>query len=253
MSKFQKKIETNSSVRLHRTGTLCILAMIVVLMIIFCFSIYNIILWQQDSDKINNIMKEVISSFDSNEISKLKSKNADTIGWIKVPETKIDYPIVQTKDNDYYLTNSFDKKSNQAGWIFVDYRNNIKDFDDNTIIYGHGLVNGLMFGSLKNTLEKNWQANIQKQNIIFNTEAQITQWQIFSVYHIKTTDDYLEYSFNNSDEFNKFISLINNRSAYDFKNKPNQDDKILTLSTCFNDSERIVVHAKLVKQEPNNH
>ena len=71
----------------------------------------------------------------------LKSINPDTVGWIKVPGTKINYPFVHTKDNEYYLKHTFDKTSNKKGWVFLDYRNNIDNLSKNTILYAHGLVN----------------------------------------------------------------------------------------------------------------
>ena len=97
------------------------------------------------------------------DINKLKTFNLDTIGFIKVMGTNINYPFVQSTDNDYYLNRSYDKTYNNAGWIFLDYRNN--EFNDkNTIIYGHGRINGTMFGSLKDTLKSSWQNN--KDNYI---------------------------------------------------------------------------------------
>lgn len=80
----------------------------------------------------------------------LKAQNSSTVGWIQVNGTNINYPFVQTEDNEYYLTRSFDKSYNQAGWIFLDYRNNINTLDKNTIIYGHSRLNKTMFGSLIN-------------------------------------------------------------------------------------------------------
>ena len=69
-------------------------------------------------------------------------------------ETNINYPVVQTNDNEYYLGRAFDKSKNDAGWVFMDYRNDVNNLSDNTIIYGHGRLDKTVFGSLKNALKK---------------------------------------------------------------------------------------------------
>ena len=159
--------------------------------------------------------------------------------------TNINYPFVQTIDNDYYLNRSYDKTYNNAGWIFLDYRNN--EFNDkNTIIYGHGRINGTMFGSLKDTLKSSWQDNKDNYIIKISTEKENSIWQIFSVYKIATTSDYLQTTFSDN-EFESFISLIKGRSSYNFETNVTNEDKVLTLSTCYNDNDKMVVHAKLIK------
>ncbi len=85
--------------------------------------------------------------------NELKEINSNTKGWIQVNGTNINYPFVQAKDNKYYLTHSFDKSYNGAGWVFLDYRNNVNSLSKNTIIYAHGRLDTTMFGSLKNILK----------------------------------------------------------------------------------------------------
>ena len=156
---------------------LCLLIFFLVMLIVFLFSLIKVIMWIIDNSNTNDIIKKVANTYEINEknydneviinenekdiyfdymnlkfidvdINKLKTFNPDTIGFIKVMGTNINYPFVQTLDNDYYLNRSYDKTYNNAGWIFLDYRNN--EFNDkNTIIYGHGRINGTMFGSLK--------------------------------------------------------------------------------------------------------
>lgn len=180
--------------------------------------------------------------------SKLLEKNSDTIGWIKVNNTKIDYPVVQSSDNNYYLNHSFTRAKNGAGWIFADYRNNIDTLDKNTIIYGHNVSkNELMFGSLKNTLNETWYSNNDNLIITLNIKGKDTKWQIFSIYTIETTSDYLKTKFASDTSFLEFINMIKNRSIANFNVEINADDKILTLSTCYIDSShRLVVHAKKI-------
>ena len=82
-----------------------------------------------------------------------------------------------------------------------------------------------------------------------STEKVKTMWQIFSTYKIPTTSDYIKTSFISDDEYMAFLETIKNRSEFNFNVDLNSDDKILTLSTCYNDTEKMVVHAKLIKYE----
>jgi len=181
--------------------------------------------------------------------SKLKNINSNTVGWIQVNGTNINYPFVQTKNNAYYLDHSFDKTYNKAGWVFLDYRNNINHLDKNTILYAHSRLNETMFGSLKKTLDKKWLKNTDNHVIKISTEIENSLWQVFSIYHIKETSDYLKINFNTNTDFNDFSNMLIKRSIYDFKTNLSENDKILTLSTCYKEDERLVVHAKLIKLE----
>lgn len=183
------------------------------------------------------------------DFTNLLSINSDTKGWISVNGTNINYPFVQTVDNEYYLKRDFNKKSNSAGWVYLDYRNNITELDRNTILYAHGRLNGTMFGSLKNIFNSDWYNDVNNHVIKLSTLTENTLWQVFSVYHIPTTSDYLQTEFGSSEEFLTFIQMLKDRSQYSFNVEFNENDKILTLSTCYNDQERVVLHAKLIKRE----
>lgn len=185
------------------------------------------------------------------DFSKLKAINKDVVGWINVGGTSINYPFVQTTNNEYYLTHSFDKKYNKAGWVFLDYRNNIKENDKNIILYAHSRLDLSMFGTLSDVLKSKWYNDKSNHIIKISTEYENTLWQIFSTYHIKTTSDYIETNFINDTKYQKFIDLITNRSSHNFKSKPSITDKILTLSTCYSEEEKLVVHAKLIKKQTN--
>jgi len=255
----------------------------IICIITFCISGYNIIKWFIDRHNNNQIVEEIndivtITETEDNssteiieqkeeieksnpywdyikmdlinvDISKLKETNSQTKGWIKVNGTNINYPFVQAKDNEYYLTHSFDKKYNSAGWVFLDYRNTLKDDDKNTILYAHGRYDKTMFGSLKNILKSNWYKNKDNHVIKLSTEEENTLWQVFSVYHIKTTSDYIQTEFSSDEEYQALLDELINRSAYKFNTTVSSKDKILTLSTCYNEKERVVMHAKLIKKE----
>ncbi|MBR3161355.1 MAG: class B sortase [Bacilli bacterium] len=176
--------------------------------------------------------------------------NPETVAWIQVNGTIISYPVVQHKDNDYYLNHDFYRRKTEVGAIFADYRDNFDEFNDNNIIYGHNIVNGTMFGQLPRVLGKSWQSNPNYHYIKLSTKKTNTIWKIFSVYEVSPTIDYLQSNFNSNETYKKFISLIKNRSSYDFKTEVNTDDKIITLSTCNNiGNKRVVVHAKLINLE----
>ena len=84
------------------------------------------------------------------DFNKLFSVNNETVGWISVPNTSINYPVAKTNDNSFYLNHSFDKSKNTAGWIFADYRNSFNGQDKNIIVYGHNRMDSSMFATLKN-------------------------------------------------------------------------------------------------------
>lgn len=181
--------------------------------------------------------------------STLQEINKDTIGWLTVNNTRIDYPVVQAKDNDYYLRRDYYQNKNRHGWIFMDYRNNPDELNENTIIYGHNLANQTMFGTLRYALNSYWYKKSANQIITFNTPNENMKFQIFSIYTIPTTNDYLDITFPTTDAYQTYIDLVKGRSIYDFNIEVTTDDKILTLSTCANGNDkRLVIHAKLIKE-----
>lgn len=244
-------------------------------------SIFNIVKWTLDSNKIKTEVKDIQDIAEIKEIedeenvelieqleeipsanpywdyiklnlidvnfAQLKQINSSTVGWIQVSGTNINYPFVQANDNKYYLTHSFNKYYNSAGWVFLDYRNNKNVLDKNNIIYAHGRLDRTMFGSLKNILSSGWLNDINNYTVKISTETENTLWQVFSVYHIPTTSDYIQVSFNSKEEFKTWAQMLLDRSAHNFNTTVNENDKVLTLSTCYNSNEKVVLHAKLIK------
>ena len=197
----------------------------------------------KDFNESKRIIRELTNTINFDE---LKQKNSDTVAWIKVPNTLINYPVVQREDNKFYLKNDFYKKQNIYGWIFADFRDEFPILSQNTIIYGHNTSIGIMFGNLINLLNKKWYENEENKYIYLNTEDSEYKFEIFSVYKINTTNDYIKTDFNN--DFNKYIEMISGRSYIDFNTKV-ENEKIITLSTCYNtqnSSIKLVVHAKMI-------
>lgn len=182
----------------------------------------------------------------------LSGINNETVGWLTVNNTKVNYPVVQHTDNDFYLKKDFNKNKNSYGWIFMDYRNNIYNLSNNTIIWGHNSRTGLMFGTLRYVTNESWYKNPDNQLITFNTKVKNMKWKIFSIYKIPVTNDYLYANFGNLDEFQTFLDMIRGRSMYDFGVNVTKEDHILTLSTCgtstTNSTTRLVVHAVLINE-----
>ncbi len=254
---------------------------LIIFVILFIVSGMKIYEWQSDNKKIDGLVNELEEIVEIQEVeidekkeklvnppaktatsdywsyiklpliqvdfTKLKEKNEDTVAFLKVNGTNINYPVVQRGDNDYYLNHAYDKSKNSSGWVFMDYRNNVNNLDDNTIIYAHGRVNNTMFGSLKNIMKSNWYTDTDNYVIYLSTENKNMLWQVFSVYMIPSETYYLTSQFGTKDSKQKFIETILERSEYDFKADVNISDKFLTLSTCMNHTNRVVLHAKLIK------
>lgn len=178
---------------------------------------------------------------------KLLSINNSTMGWITVPNTSINYPVVKATNNDFYLNHSFDKSQNTAGWIFADYRNSFDGNDKNIIIYGHNRMDSSMFATLKNTQKANWYNNPDNKYISFSTPDTNHVYEVFSVYTIKMEGYYLTTVFNNDAEYLDFLNTLKNRSIHDFGVNLTAEDNILTLSTCdATGKSRVILHAKQI-------
>lgn len=221
--------------------------------------IYNWYKENQNSKKITDQISETITiQQDENDEQKqyivdfnsLKEQNDETVAWIKVNNTNIEYPIVKTSNNSYYLTHSFDKSYNLAGWPFADYKNKFDGTDKNIVMYGHNRKDGSMFATLKGILSPEWYNNEENRNIIFNTENENGIYEVFSVYQIENEEYYIQTEFKTEDKFEKFIETIKKRSVKDFGVEVTSKDSILTLSTCANNNKyRVVLHAKKVLKE----
>ncbi len=221
------------------------------------YSSYHIITWFFSVNENNHIQqknKKSITKVDKTkddyqvDFKKLKEENPDTVAYLKVNNTNIDYVVVKGKDNNFYLNHNFLKKKNVAGWIFADYRNSFTGNDKNIIIYGHNMKDGSMFDSLKKVITKEWYQNPNNQIIPLITENNTYKYQVFSTYSIKPEDYYITTDFTSDKDYLAFINKLKSRSVYDYQVNLEDTKQILTLSSCLTDgSKRVVLHAKLIE------
>ena len=226
--------------------------------ILLLISLYKLISYYKDSKENKYILDDISKSVKIDSIKdkysvdfdKLLKKNSDTVAYLKVKNTNIEYPVVKSKDNEYYLNYNFEKKYNVGGWVFADYKNNFDDTDKNIVIYGHNMRDKSMFGTLNNVLDTNWQSKEENLKIIFITKNNQYTYKVFSTYKIENEEYYIKTDFNGNTEYSKFLNAIKERSNKDYNVQLNENDQILTLSSCdYNNKYRIVLHAK---KERNN-
>ena len=188
------------------------------------------------------------------EYAELTIKNPDTAGWISIPGTDINYPVVQREDdNDYYLNHSFEGEADSNGTLFVDYRCDIVNEHSNTIIYGHNMNSGLMFGNLDKYLDQDYFNTHRTVN--FNTIYEHRTYEIVAVClsRVEHQDEnsYRYYNFiqaENQAEWDAFVANVNKLSIFSKDVELVETDKVLTLSTCNNYTEdgRLFIVAKRI-------
>jgi sortase B len=182
-------------------------------------------------------------------LSNIKAQYPDLYGWITIPGTVINYPIMQTDNNDYYLNHSYTGASLGAGSIYADYKCKPKLMDNsNLVIYGHHMSNNSMFYSLDLYLKDSF---FKSNNTIYvYTLDGMYTYKVFSVYETNKYFPYIRTYFSNDDAFNEFAQMIKEQSIHNNDEfELNALSKILTLSTCTNRSEdgRLAVHAVLTE------
>ena len=181
------------------------------------------------------------------DFKELKKVNSDVIGWIEVEAIpSISYPLVQADDNNYYLTRTIYKKNNSAGSIFVDYTNDSTFSDCNTIIYGHNMKNGSMFGLLSNLYED--EKYKESPYIWICTPNGKYRYEIFSMQYAHVNSSTYTFNQTHGDDFLQYLIKMASVSEVDFKTPYlSGDDNIITLSTCTSDkSTRFVVQARWI-------
>ena len=278
-----KEVKKKKKNRDNKGKRIVLIGLFILFLFIFIGSMIKVINWHQDNQETSKVIEEIEEITEVEEVvedeestvelvnepeeepesdywyyikfpliqvdfNELMMKNSDTVAWIQVNNTNINYPVVKTNNNDYYLTRSYDKKWNDAGWVFMDYRNSGNLSDKNTIIYAHSRLDKTMFGSLSKVLKADWYKNKDNHIIKMSTPTENSLWQIFSVYKIEAESYYITTDFSDDNDYLEFLKTLKSRSKYNFNITLSGDDSIITLSTCYSDTERTVVHAKKIKK-----
>ena len=224
--------------------------LLIIFIIIFFVSGFILLKWFLDTNKSEDTYKElaqeVVSVNEENadentiDFEKLKSINPDVVAWIKIDGTTINYPVMKTTDNNYYLKKNFYKEYDACGSLFLDYKSNLTD--KNIVIYGHNIKRGIMFADLENIANGKLGNNI---NIELYMPDRKMNFKVFSSYSIDPED----YAINTSiteNELDEFKTTLKERSSMDFESEYDNTNQVLTLSTCDRTGKkRVLVHAGL--------
>lgn len=195
---------------------------------------------------------EVALDIDVDALSKI---NEDFVGWIYYEPLELSYPIVRGTDNDYYTHYTFENEKNSSGAIFLDFLNKPDFSHFNTIIYGHNMRNGTMFGSLKKLLNDNTIVEEDPYLYVF-TEDQVMMYEIFALYVTKDSSHTYDLT-QTAEEQQQYVEYIKETADY-YRELPEletplaEKTKLVTLSTCHGkhgSGNRTVVHAVLIAQE----
>ena len=254
-----------------KSDVLLTIALIVAIAVVCyaAFNLYHIYTeYKKGTDEYNQIEEMAVTERDADsgeaagpnaqlkppievDFDKLKSVNEDVVGWIYVDALPdISYPIVKGKDNQTYLHQTYEKNYNFAGTIFVDYENSGDFSDCNTLVYGHNMKNGSMFGHLKKFREDD---KLYKQDKYFwiLTPERNYRYEIISAYTTGVNSDTYTLFKGPGEEFEKYLETIKGYSEIQTDDTDlTIKDKIVTLSTCTgNESTRFVVQGKRVDAE----
>lgn len=240
-----------------------ILQVILVLVILVCLAVLGVYFYNQNKqkDKIEDIREEVIiedDEFNSKiDFEKLWEENEDVIAWIEIPGTKVSYPILQSaedEEEDYYLDHNFDRSKGYPGAIYTQKLNQ-KNFDDPiTVIYGHNMKNGDMFGDLRD-IYMDEERFKEAQEILIHLPNKVYHYKVFAanIYDDRLILDYYN-QFLDEGSYETFVEEI--RSLAKSNGREDADvtwdgkERIITLSTCVAvDTERFLVNAVLTDEE----
>lgn len=234
----------------------------ILLICAICYIIYNCINANKNKSLYNDIipdkatddLSKVISEF-TEKVKELQKENTDIKGWIRIEDTNINYPLLQTDNNDYYLTHNYKKEKSSYGSIFINSNCNIKDDKANVIIYGHDMKDNQMFKDLIKYQDKEFYE--QHPIIKIATEENENNYEIISAFKSRVfyQDEtnvfrfYQYYNFDNENKYNEYISNCKKIQLYDTGKTATCGEQLITLITCEYSQEngRMVVVAKKVQ------
>ena len=237
--------------------------LLIIFILMFIFASVNLIRWVIYNNKSKAVIAEVlettvVNDFDVEkneeekpqnpiEFDSLKEINSDAVAWIRIKDTSVNYPILKTDNNDYYLHKDIYKEYSTCGWIFMDYKNNSEFIDKNTVIYGHNIKSGIMFADLMKV--KN---NKLGKDIIIEiyTPKEKLEYKVFSSYVIEPEDYAIKSNIVTEDAMESYIKTMLDRSTILYNIVPSKLDRVITLSTCDNSGDnRVLIHGVYVGGE----
>lgn len=234
----------------------------ILLICAICYIIYNCINANKNkslyndiiSDKATDDLSKVTSEF-TEKVKELQKENTDIKGWIRIEDTNINYPLLQTDNNDYYLTHNYKKEKSSYGSIFINSNCNIKDDKANVIIYGHDMKDNQMFKDLIKYQDKEFYE--QHPIIKIATEEGENNYEIISAFKSRVfyQDEtnvfrfYQYYNFDNENKYNEYNNNCKKIQLYDTGKTATYGEQLITLITCEYSQEngRMVVVAKKVQ------
>ena len=268
MAKHYKEInkEKNKNENKRKKKTFKVIYIILIIIIILCIGYIGWFLWIKYHNADNeNILDNIY--IDSNEITgektermlkveKLKKENPDIVGWLEIPDTSINYPVLQGEDNSYYMTHTYKKKKARNGSIFLD-----KDYDwnipsSNLLMYGHNITKNTMFNELLQYENEKYYK--KHPTINFTTDKEDAKYEIIAAFksrvYYKSEKNVFRYYFfinaNNKEEYDEFVTNAKKSSIYDTGKTAEYGDQLMTLSTCSyhtKDGRFAVIAKKVVK------
>ena len=186
-----------------------------------------------------------VQTLETLDLEALREVNPDVIGWILIPDTEVNYPLLQGSDNDYYLNHTWDGRKNTVGSIYLEQLNSPDFTDFNTIVYGHNMKDGSMFASVRNYQQQRyWEAH---PYVYIRTDLGVYRYEIFSSYLADVDSNTYAMHYTREDSRNTYIGNVLESSAIQTGIRPEATDRMLTLSTCSGKGHttRWVVHARL--------
>ncbi|WP_191702202.1 class B sortase [Solibacillus merdavium] len=198
--------------------------------------------------EVNEKLEQAQQTMELGELKELQQQNNNIIGWLTLENTRLNNPVLQTDNNEFYLKHNYLDEKSRGGSIFADFRNDVME-DRHTIFYGHVLRNGTMFGDLTKFNEQAYA--VEHAVFYYETDANRYALHVFAAYETTTDFYYIETQFTN-DTFDQFLLDIQQKSSIKMPVEVANSDKIATFSTCTtspDDKERFVVHTKVVELE----
>ena len=255
------KIEDSTEENNRKKNRFVKIFLFILFFCIFVFSLINLVRWAIYNNRSKNDIEKIketviINDFDKEDEAEaeeivnfeaLREINSDAVAWIRIPDTNINYPILQTDDNDYYLHRDINKKYSTCGWIFMDWQNVPSLIDKNTVLYGHNIKSGFMFADLLKIYKGKLGTDI---NIEIYTDTKKAVYEVFSSYQTEPEDYAIKSNIVSDTSMEQYLKTMVSRSTINYNIMPAKTDRVLTLSTCDNSGQnRVLVHAVLITEE----